>query len=399
MRDSSPELQDVLTGSFSTHWEADLYYDDDRRMTNLPITNVQFTEDGDAKVQQSGSCTVVWTDEFATSVSPTMITDALAPFGAQLWVWCVIEAGQFTERVEYGHYEITDVPSARDEHMQFRGEWLTTGSVVDLTLAEITNGIGMEKWAVPTPPYSLTSTWDELGRITGLQLFRSVTDQPITRSYAYQDNKLDVVYDLCNVMLDGVPHIMTDGTLMVRPNTWPDPVYTLTRADHIVAVGMPMSADQVYNDVVVTSYATDQSVILARASIPDGPLRVAEPDGSPSPFRRRTYAQSSQLVTTFSQAYAWAESTLAQVSVLRTREVPVTVIFNPLIERGDVVLIERPTEWWTCRVVTIDRSQQGTQDMKVQVGTVTYRTDLTTTDVEVPGDWRFDWVDGWGVVT
>lgn len=398
MRDGSPELMEVLTGSFTARWEADLYYDDDRRMSNLPLTNVSFSEDGEAKVQQSGSCTVVWTDEFATSISPTMITDPLAPFGAQLWVWCVVEAGTFTERVEYGHYEITDVPSARDEHMRFRGEWVTPGSLVDLTLSEVTYGIGQEKWAVPTPPSNLSSTWDELGRITGLQLNRSVTDQPITRSYAYQDNKLDVVYDLCNVMLDGVPHIMTDGTLMVRPNTWPSPVYTLTRADHIVQVGTPMSADQVYNDVVVTSYATDQSVILARASITDGPLRVSDPDGSPSPFRRRTYTQSSQLVTTHSQALAWAQATLNRVSVLRTREVPVTVMFNPLLERGDVVTVERPTEWWTCRVVTIDRSQQGTQDMVVQVATVTPRTD-TDTSVSAPGDWRFDWVDGWGDVT
>jgi hypothetical protein len=370
MRSGSTDLQGVLTGDFTRRWEADLYYDGNRQMTNLPLTNVQFGEDGDAQVQQTGSCAVVWTDEFATSLSPAAPQDPLAPFGAQLFVWCVIEAGSFSERVEYGHYEITDVPSARDQWLQFRGEWLTVGSVVQLTLSEITAGISQEKWPVPTPPSQLASTWLELGLITGLTLTRTVTDAAIPRSYAYQDNKLDVVYDLCDVMLDAVPHIMTDGTFSARPNTWPAPVYTLTRQDHIVDVGTLMSASEVYNDVVVTSYATDQSVVLARASITDGPLRVANSDGSISPFRRRTYAQSSQLVTTQAQAQAWAQSTLARVSTVRTRVLPITVVFNPLIERGDVILIERPTEWWTGRVVTIDRSADQ-QAMTVQVGTVT----------------------------
>lgn len=369
MRFASSSARGMLSGSINHRWVGDLYYDGVRRIADVPLVDPRFSEDADGNVQQSGSCTVVWTDEFARSVTPTMITDAFAPFGAQLFVYSVLSAGRFSERIEYGRFEITDVPSAVDEFMRFRGDWITIGSTVDLELKELLAGVGEERFDIPSAPKSLTSTWAELARITGLPVTRTVADVPITRSIMYPESKLDATYDLMRDMLDAVPHVTADGTLAARPNVAPAPVDTLRRGERgsLVSVGSEMSARQVYNRVVVRAGTGDQVSVLAVAEVTDGPLRVKNPDGTVSPFRARTRFLSSEFVTTQAQAQAWANSELAKVSTLRARTVPVVETFNPLRERGDVVVVERPRASFTGRVLTIDRSGGATQRMTLEV--------------------------------
>lgn len=373
MRFGSPELESVLSGPFDSHYVADLYYNGERRIAGLPITRPRFGEDGGADIQHSGSCTVVWSDEFATSMSPAFLTDPLAPFGAQLVVYSVVTAGPFFERVEFGRFEITDVPSARDEMMKFRGEWLTTGSVVELELKDLFYGVSQESFDVPSSPSDLASTWRELGVLTDFPLIRNMDDVPITRSVLYPDSKLDAVYDLARVMLDAVPHLTANGSLTVRPNTWPAPVSVIRRGEGLLSVSGGMSASGIRNRVVVRAAGGDPTV-LAEAKITSGPLRVRNSDGSVSPFRVRTRHLSSEYVTTGGQAQALADSELPLVSTLRSRVVTVVETFNPLRERGDVVDIERPMVMLHGRVLTIDRSGP-TQSLTVEVSGQSPRTD------------------------
>jgi hypothetical protein len=368
VRFSSPLLSGVLTGSFDHFWSADLVYDGQPRLGSIPLSGSSFGEDGSATVQQSGSCTIVWTDDFGRSMSPREVSDAFTPFGAQLRVYSNVTAGPFLERAQYGVFEITDVPSAHDDDMQFRGQWITTGSRIELDLKELTAGVGEETFDVPSAPADLASTWDEAARVTGLQILRTITDVPISRSILYPDSKLDATYDLFELMLDAVPHMTADGVLSARPNSWPAPVRTLTPGDggQLISVGHSMSA-ALYNRVVVRATGDDQSSILAIAEITDGPLRVRNADGSRSPFRARTKYLSSEYVTTAGQAQTWADSTLLQVSTQRSRVLPVEMTFDPLLERGDVVRIERPRETMVGRILTIDRSNRGSQSLTVEV--------------------------------
>lgn len=367
MRNGSPELQGVLTGSCYYHWEADLYYNGDRRLKNLPISRVEFSEDAGAMVQQSGSCTVVWSDEFATSISPRYVTDPLAPFGAQLHVYCVVTAGPFRERVEYGWFEITDVPSARDERMRFRSQWITTGSVVELELKELFAGIGEESFAVPEAPASLSSAWAEITRLAGLPVQQTIDDAPIPRSVMYEGSPLDAIYSLVGSVMLGVPHMTADGVVAARPIEWPASTADIT-LDVIEDVGEAMSAADVFNRVVVLARSGDDTTILADKKVESGPLRAQNSDGSRSPFRVRTKTLSSEFVTTRAQAEPWAEAELAQVSTPRARVVPVVELFNPLRERGDVVRVERHEKWLVGRVATIDRRGGTTQELSVEIG-------------------------------
>lgn len=366
MRNGSTDLRGVLQGAFNYHYVADLYYNGERRLEGVKVMSPRFAERGDANIQHSGSCTVVWTDEFATSLTPLEVNDPLAPFGAQLYVYVVVEAGPFTERVEYGRFLITDVPSARDEILHFRNEWLTVGSEVELELKDLLAGPAEESFDVPTAPRSLASAWAEVGVITGLPLTRTVPDSTIPRSVLHEDNKLAAAKSLMNVVLDAVPHMMADGTLGARPNVWGVPVDTVL-LDCVVSVEGGMSAAQVYNRVVVRATGGDGAAVLGVAEVTSGPLRVRNLDGTRSPFGARTTYRSSEYVTTRTQAQAWANSELTKVSRLGSRVVTVTERFNPLRERGDVIVVERLNEWLYVRVVDIDRSEFGVQVLTVDV--------------------------------
>ena len=369
MRFSTELLAGVLSGSFDHYWSADLIYNGERRLQDVPLTEPRFNEDGSATVQQSGSCRIVWSDTFGEAMAPREITDAFAPFGAQLRIYSNVTAGPFSERIQFGTFEITDVPSARDEDMVFRDLIVSAGSEIELELKELLAGVDEETFDVPSSPSDLGSTWSEVGRVSGLQLARTVEDRPITRSIMYPDSKLDAVYELMDVMLDSVPHMTADGALSARPNARPLPVHTLRRGDggQLIKVGQKMSADQVRNRVVVRATSGQQKAVIAIAEITEGPLRVRETNGARSPFGARTFYQSSELIDSQTGAQAWADATLPTVSTLKASIVPVEMTFDPRLERGDVVVIQRLRGNLIGRVRTIARSGRARMSLTVEV--------------------------------
>lgn len=368
MRRGTAQFRGVLTGPFNHYYTADIYYAGERRLADVPITDVRFKEDGDAAIQQSGSFTIVWTDDFGRSVSPGEVSDVLAPFGAEVYLYSRVWVGPFVERVALGQFTITDVPSAMDEDMVFRGEWITVGSVVEVEFKERLAKVQDDRFDVPSAAGDLSSTWDELGRLTELQLSRSLPDREIPRAVVYKEDRLDAVYDLANV-IDGIPHMTSDGALSARPKAWPGVVDTVRRGagGTIVSVGRAMSPKDVYNRVAFRGKSDNQEIILASAEVSAGPLRARNHDGTPSPFRRKTYFVSSEYVTNEEQALEWVQRELPRVSQLRSVRIPVTETFNPLRERGDVVRIERARKSLLGRIVSIDRDGGATQTMIVEL--------------------------------
>lgn len=368
-RFGSDTCKEILAGgSFDHYFSADLFYAGERRLADVPVTDVRFSEDGSAQIQQSGSCTVVWQDAYGTSLSPTEAQSVLAPFGGEIYLYSVIILGPFMERVALGQFRITAVPSAQDEEMLFQGQYITTGSLVDIEFKERLQRVQADRFDVPSAPTDLSSTWDEIGRLTGLQLSRNVADAVIPRSVAYQEDRLQALYDLADV-LDATPHITADGTLSMRPNTWPAPIDVLERGEQgtIVHVGKAMSTDGVYNKVAVRSTTDGQTAILATAEKTDGPLRTRNPDGTPSPWGVVTKYVESQYVTEGVSADAYARRELDRVAVLGQKVIPVVETFNPLRERGDVITISRATKTLTGRVKSIDRDRGATMSMQVIV--------------------------------
>lgn len=375
VRIAEQSVVNALRGPVNHRWEASISYDGVTVMPNVPMSNVSFKEDAGAGIEMSGSCEVVWSSEFGDSVTPQAIGDALSPFGSELQLFSVITVGSTLEsRVPMGVFPITNVPSAMDEDMVFRGEWITVGSTVKIEFKDHMAKVDRDRFDVPTAPSKLTSVWGEVSRIADMSIVQGVADAPITRSVMYQENRLEAIRDLLE-LLDAVPHMTSFGALSARPNVWPAPVARLTRADptraitgQVVSVGRSMGTSKVYNRVAFRGKADNQQKILASAEITSGPLRTKNADGSKSPYGRVTKFISSDLVNTQAQAYDWCVRELARSSTLGTVELPVVEMFNPLRERGDVIQIERPRgEVLTGRVVEINRSSGATQDLKVEV--------------------------------
>lgn len=372
MRESTAELREVLeSGSFDVQWIADVYYAGTRRLANVPITAPSFTDDRTAKVQGSGSCTVVWSSDIAGSLTPRAASDMLAPFGAEFSVAVLITAGTFTSRVQMGWYRIDEVPSAVDHLEQFGGRLIPVGSTVQLTLMDRMRKTQKDRFDVPSSPPQKDSVLTEVQRITGFQIVREMPDGPIPGSFAYEEERLDPLYDLM-ALIDAEPYMRPDGSIGQRPLDWPTTTDVLTDGEGgtVVSVGNSMSAEKVYNRVAVRSSASDGSdvQILGSAQITDGPLRAVNPDGSPSPYGRVTYYYSSDFITTSEQANAYAAQLLPRVSSLRTREVPVVEVFNPLRQVGDVLEVRQDgRDTIVGRVKSLDRGEAATQQMTLEV--------------------------------
>jgi hypothetical protein len=374
MRAHSQRLLAAITGaSFTYRWVADVIVGGERLMQDLPCTAPSFDDDDSRQVQSTGSIEFVYQDDFARSIAPSGVADVLSPFGTQVWVYLLIEAGPaLSERVMMGQYLVDGAPSINTTRMLFLGSPVAVGDVISVTLSDLFYGVQVDRFYTPGSPPSLASTWAEAQRLTGLPVTRTalVPDGPISGQVAYQEDRLQAVYDLANYSLDAVPYVTADGTVSMRPNDWTDPVDTLSDADgNLISTEWGMSPDDVFNAIAVRSYdSTDGSAILASGEITSGPLRAQEPDGSLSPYRRRPKFYSSQYITTFDQADRYVKTWLPRLSRLTGVEVKITETLNPLRELGDVLRVVELGHEFVGRVSKIQRSESGQQQTTVRVG-------------------------------
>lgn len=374
MRFGSAQLKQVLGGSFTHRYVADVMFGGVRVQQDLPIVSPQFTDSGSSQVQASGSCTIVYQDDFGKSIAPAKVNDTLAPFGSQIAVSVLIQAGPgFTERIPLGLYLIAEDPSILTKRYRFNGTVLAAGDHVGLTLKDLFAGVQRDRFDTPGTAPDLTSVWKEYQRLVGLPVTKTVADAAIPASVAYQEDKLQACYDLATV-LDATAYMTPDGTASMRPNAWPAPVDVLNSKDidpdggALVDVAPRLSNDGVYNAVVVRGTSADGStIVLATSEVKEGPLRVRNPDGSLSPYRRVPYYYSSQYITTQQQAQAYADQMLPRVSSLRSLTYDVVEFFNPLREVGDVLTVNRLGQSFTGRITDITRDSGSTQTLTMAV--------------------------------
>lgn len=134
----------------------------------------------------------------------------------------------------------------------------------------------------------------------------------------------------------------------------------------LIGVGRGMSAEGVYNRVVVRAQG-QQAGVLAADEIVDGPLRAANVGDADSPFGRVPYFLSSQFITTIAQAVAEVRKWLPRVSRPQAAIMDIEEVLNPLREVGDVVTIMRVGETFPARVVKVRRTSAKTQVTSVMV--------------------------------
>lgn len=332
---SSTAAAIIADGIPHREWVADLIYDEERRLANVPILSPRLSWSGSRFVAGDGSLTVVWSDDHARSMIPRQVGDWFSPFGAELQIDCIIRAGRFAERVPQGRFVITSVPDAESRSILFDGRPIVAGESFTVNVKDPLVRVQRDEFPFPTSPRS-TSVWGEVQSITGMPVIRSVPDAAVPLSMTYADDKAAVLSQLFDA-LGAWPQVDSAGALTARPKEWPAPVGDVLG---VVSAPVSMESDRTHNRVVVTGKSPDGDPVMGVSEVTEGFLRVRNPGGTASPFGVATYRHHSDMFTTTYQCEQYARELLPRVSRLRGVTRRIVERFNPIREVGDVLRFE-----------------------------------------------------------
>lgn len=358
------ELANVLAaGGFERYYVCDVVVDGTRVLSDVRLESCELQSDGRSKIRNQGTATFLYSDEIGTSILPETMTSWLTPYATYLTISMRIAVGEFVRKVLRGTFKIVGVGDPDDQKVSYQSRLITVNSKVSLKLADAFAVTDRERFLAPSGPAALTSVWDELGRVSGLPLLRNVPDVAIARQVVYKESRLDALFDLADI-LAGVPYVNPAGQLTVQPNAWGAPTAPLTTGpDGTITRVKPddLTDEGIYNQVVVRSFDSSQSVILATAQVTSGPLRY---DG---PFGRVPYFASSEWVTTSVDAQAYADALLPGVSSVPAVPFTIQCLPDPRREVGDVVSFTRDGETLAGRIDHLTLPGEGPMSLRVLV--------------------------------
>lgn len=330
----SDELAAIIPrGGFKRTYVADVVVDGERVLKDLELSTCELVSDGSAKIRNQGSAKVEYSDAVGRSIAPEDAESWFTPYATQLNISMRVASGDFSEKVLRGTYLVRTVSNPQASTSTYGGRKLTTGSSIELKLADAFRRVERERFPGPASPAG-TTAWDEIGLLTGLPLLRNVADTAIPRDITYEESRLDALFTLGR-LLDGIPYMTPAGQVAIQPDAWGSATEalaigeggTITRA----AAANDLTDEDIYNEVVVRSHDDEQTVVLATARLTTGRLRYG------GPFGRVPYFASSEFVTTVEQAQAYADALLPQVSTQRAVPYVIQCIPDPRREVGDVV--------------------------------------------------------------
>jgi hypothetical protein len=336
MRPGSDELKSVLAdGSFTKRLIVDAFNGAERTLYDIGNDAWELKWDREGNLKSTGSIRLVHSTPDGTSISPSAITDPLAPYGQEVNVLLEVSAGDFTETVQVGHYRIASVPLAQDEYADFSDRQIVTSSMVDLTLEDRLSLLARRGFRSEENPAS-TSAWAELARISGMQVLQSVADVTLPTDLVYtavKGGRLAAVKTIAG-LLGGTEYTTPDGALSVVSSTPGSSVGALVIGEEGTIVGDDggMDSTEVYN-VVVGQFEDDERIPIVKVWIADGEL-------SPEVIPENTYYHQNSAIKTDVDAIAEVASVGAIVS-RPAKRVLVQCILNPLIEAGDVLEVGR----------------------------------------------------------
>ena len=357
MRSASQQLQELLgqvtfddlfsDGPLSVAYVADVMDGSDRRLEQVELDEVSLKWDSAAMVECQGSATVVHVPDEGESWAPQEPGDALAPYGPELVISARVEAGPLVEEVPLAVLRITDKGDAEQSRTTITGESIVTAERIPLTLEDRMRSVVRDRFTKATSPSILSSAYRELEALTGRPVVRSLPDKAIVGISAY-DERDQAVQDLAQ-LLGGDAHFDSGGRLRVRSSTPGAPVAVLVlgpygRVDKLTSA---MSADRVYNGAIVRGKNALGVEFQVERWITTGPLATSR-------YGRVPVFYQSDLLRTLAQAGERADRLLAEKSQPRAASWKVECLWNPLIEVGDVVTVQRAQGSLNLMVTRVD---------------------------------------------
>lgn len=387
-------MRELLASDFELGFTADLMYGATRVLPDLEVVSPSVKGDSSAQIELSGRLGVVWSDPLGVDVEPFEPGDPFSPFGYRVVLFVIVRAGELESRQQIADLTITEVPSVDGEPFVWGETRIYAGQRVDLVVKDRMVEVQRDRFTKLEQPASLASAWGEIARLTGFPLTRTLPDVPVTKAVVYEESRVDAVQQLA-ALIGGAAFMEWDGTLSVRPSTPGPPVTELVLGESgtIVQLGSSLSADGVYNGVVIRGEDDAQEQILAEVWRASGPLRATPAGGERTPFHRVPYFYSSPFITTSAQAAAYAPTLLERVSSPRAATLQVTCVMNPLLQVGDVVTVRDGRFEWTVRLTQVPLERSGLMTVTADVLS---RVPVVTDRPSGFGEGGFGGPPGWG---
>lgn len=338
MRQGSPELMDVLSGSFERELTVDVFNGSNRVLERERFTSWQFDSDLGGKVCSSGSGVIVHDSVGGESVAPVGTSGVLSAFRARVEPVMTVRAGAFSESVSLGVFRVTGNPSVTDYTTMRDGLEYVVASEVGVKFFSLDEDVN--RWGFRAPEQSPVgaSAYEELRRITGMPVERTVPDVvlPATKVWeAKQGGRLDAALELGRI-LGGSAVVNSRGAWTVIPDDVGEPVATLSLGEYgtVLDVADEIDTDTVYNEVVGSFEDAQGNPLYAFAFVESGDL------ANSGDYKPNTRYYSSDLVKTQAQADDAVQSVLAMSIGSQSYDVQIQCHVNPLVEIGDVVALE-----------------------------------------------------------
>lgn len=333
MRTGSDTLKGILEeGSFSYYVTVDVLHGTDRVAQNvIPASPSLPSSDLGANLNGGGRFRFVYESERGESWVPIGAQGVLSPFRATLLVSVIVEAGAFSERVQYGMFDVVSVPFAEDTHTDYGGSRPVVTSTVEVEVASLDVRVQNASLRSPeTVSGDALGAWRKFGilpvNVTGSGSL-AVSTYP-----AEQGSRLKLVQAAAQALggtaivnSRGEWALVDDSAELLVLQAWGE-------MSTVVDVSSELTTDGFYNVVVGDYEAEDGTPIRAVWEAPG--------DLSPGSLGREwvRYHSSDKVRT-----QASADQAVASVGALAIQQevdVPVSCIFNPLLEIGDRVRVE-----------------------------------------------------------
>ena len=330
MRSTEPVLLDVLSDSFSRVLEVDVLHGTDPVATGVLVESWSLSGDLSRDPKVTGSVRFVRESVAGESWVPEGTKGVLSPFKATLQLTEVISAGTFERRVQLGLFDVVAVPFAEDTIVRVNGRDVVTVSTVEVDVESLDGRVLGASFE--SPRKSLTSALAEWRAVGLLPVAVSVPDASVSGVWpAEQGSRLDDVL-ACGKALGGVPVVDSFGQWVLADGSGSVARVGLGEHGTVVDVSHSIDLDNFYN-VVVGDYEDDKG----------NPIRaVAEATGDLSPAamgRRIVRFHESDKVKTQASANQAVRSVL-DLYTRRDVDTVVTCVYSPLVELGDVAVVD-----------------------------------------------------------
>lgn len=345
MLEMSPEAQAVIRRSWTMHVRAEVWYGGDLLTDEVPVDGGSEEQDITLNIPERVSLTVPAVVD-GRSWEPFEEQSPLAANGQQIRVDLGVELrGGDVEWLNRGYTLITSSSSdGRSVSVQAQGL---------LTLIEEARLI------VPFEPTgTIKSTIrDLIEPALGTRWHGLLTDRDVPKGMQWDDDRIGALMEV----LDAWPAdaaVDTDGLLQVFPppnERDGDPVWEFSdgRDGTVVEWASSSSRDGAFNVVVAEGEDADGNRITGTVYDTDSlsPQRLGSPF-SPMPIPHR---YSSPLLETVAQCRAGAAATLKRLRRGSGRQITITCVPHPGLEKGDIVAVTAPSLGLDQARVVVDR--------------------------------------------